>query len=214
MNRSTQSAGIPDNKASLINALLKDKNGMEATILSLEQEEDEVFALLLLEDGQTVRAGLSAMEIEGDGKRLYSPRSFEEFNSVHPDDQLVIPVVLEELRIDRSVVETGKGVRIVKQVHEHEEKVIVPLLQENMSVEHVEIGRIVSADDLPVARQEGDTYIVPVLEEVLVLEKKICLKKEVRITRKKQEISAVEKIRLRREEVSVERFNEEDVQNK
>lgn len=211
MSRSIPTATMQDNKAGLINSLLKDKNGKEAKIISLEQEKEDASVLLLLEDGQAVRASLSSLDIREAGGAMQSPHAFDEFDFVRQMETLVVPVVQEELSIAKRVVDTGKGMRIVKKVHEHDEKIILPLVQESLSVEHVDIGRLVSADDLPIARQEGDTYIVPVLEEVLVVEKKIYLKKEVRITRTKKEVPKAEKIRVRREEVLVEPFNEQDV---
>lgn len=212
MIRSTPSREIAGKAARLANASIKDKNGREARIVSLDQEDDEAIALLRLDDGQTVRARLSSLEMADDEGSLYSPHAFEELVHAQQEERLVIPVIQEEMNVGKRVVDTGKGVRVVKRVHEREEKVILPLIQENLKVEHVDIGMIVSPDNLPVARQEGDTYIVPVLEEVLVLEKKIILKKEVRITRTKKEVSKVEKIRLRKEELSVEHFNENDGQ--
>ncbi|MDX5345618.1 MAG: YsnF/AvaK domain-containing protein, partial [Hymenobacteraceae bacterium] len=55
----------------------------------------------------------------------------------------------------------------------------------------------------PATRYEGDTMIVPVLKEVLVVEKKLLLVEEVHI--KKQQLQTEEKqqVTLRKEDVSV-----------
>ncbi len=117
------------------------------------------------------------------------------------DDTVVIPLVAEELRVSKSAVVTG-GVRLTKRVSEREETVNEPLLQESVSVERVALGTVVS--EAPQARQEGDTLIVPVLEEVLVVEKRLLLKEEVRITRTSTRVHQPQTVTLRTEEAVFE----------
>ena len=100
------------------------------------------------------------------------------------DDTRVIPVLEETLDIQKRRVETGV-VRITKLVHEREEVVNVPRMHEDVTVERVTLNRLV---DAPVAvRQEGDTLIIPVLEEVVVMEKRLRVKEEIRITTRRIE---------------------------
>lgn len=119
------------------------------------------------------------------------------------DDSLVdvIQVVEEVARITKREVETGR-VRLHKTVREVEEPVEVVLRQEELEVERVPVGRVVP--EAPAPRQEGDTTVIPVLEEVLVVEKRLLLKEELRIRRKATERTAREVVRLRKEEVTVE----------
>jgi stress response protein YsnF len=79
----------------------------------------------------------------------------------------------------------------------------VPLRTDRTEVTRVPVGRWVESP-VPV-RQEGDTTIVPVLEEVLVVEKRLMLKEEVRITRYREQRLEQQRITLRSEEVTVER---------
>lgn len=61
-----------------------------------------------------------------------------------------------------------------------------PLFTENVHVENVPVNRIV---DGPVSvRQEGDVTIIPVVEEVITIQKRLLLREEVRITRRRSEI--------------------------
>ena len=53
--------------------------------------------------------------------------------------------------------------------------------------------------------RRGDTTIYPVLREVLVVEKRLKLVEEVRVTRKQTTNHVQERVRLRREEITVER---------
>ncbi|MCX6622492.1 MAG: DUF2382 domain-containing protein [Acidobacteria bacterium] len=62
-----------------------------------------------------------------------------------------------------------------------------PLFIEDVQVERVPVNRII---DTPAeTRQEGDVTIVPVMEEVVMIERRLLLKEEVRITRHRAEIT-------------------------
>jgi stress response protein YsnF len=60
----------------------------------------------------------------------------------------------------------------------------------------------------PTQHYEGDTLVIPVLEEVLVLEKRVRLKEEVRVTRKTHREKSTQRVKLNSEEVSIEEFDE------
>jgi uncharacterized protein (TIGR02271 family) len=119
-----------------------------------------------------------------------------------PEPAAVPPVVGEELRVG----ETGR-VRVSKRVREREELVDEPLVREEYEVERVPVGVYV---DEPVGpRQEGETLVVPVLEEVLVVEKRLRVREELRITRRQVEGREQRRVTLRGEEISVERAGAE-----
>jgi uncharacterized protein (TIGR02271 family) len=121
--------------------------------------------------------------------------------STHAEETRVFPVVEETLDVQIRTRETG-GVRITKVVREREELVDEPLLREEVSVERVAVNRMV---DGPIAvRYEGDTLIVPLVEEVLVVEKRLMLKEELRITRRQVEEHTPQRVTLRSEEVTIE----------
>jgi uncharacterized protein (TIGR02271 family) len=52
---------------------------------------------------------------------------------------------------------------------------------------------------------DGDTLVIPVMEEVLIIEKKLFLKEEVRVTKYVGETEHQETVTLRKEAVTVER---------
>ncbi len=69
-----------------------------------------------------------------------------------------------------------------------------PLFVENAQVERVPVNRIV---DGPVAtRREGDVTIIPVVEEVVLVEKKLLLKEEIRVTRQRSELTQPRRVML------------------
>ena len=114
---------------------------------------------------------------------------------------------MEELEVGKRTVETGR-VQISKRVHEREEVVDVPLLREEVEIQRVAVNRVVEG---PVAiRQEGDTTIVPVVEEVLVVEKRLMLKEELRITKRRVEEHRPQRVTLRSEDATVERHAPQD----
>ena len=117
-------------------------------------------------------------------------------------DEEVVPVVEEAavVRKERVVTET---VRLHKRVHEEEEVLDVPVRTEAVEVERVPVGRWLDAP--AEVRREGDTTVYPVVEEVLVVEKRLRLVEEVRVTRRQGTRRVQERVGLRREEVVVER---------
>jgi uncharacterized protein (TIGR02271 family) len=121
-------------------------------------------------------------------------------------ESVVIPVIDEQVRIGKQVIETGK-VLVSKKVHAEEMSVDIPLVHEEHDIERVTINRYV--EERPEVRYEGDTMIVPVLreEEVIVVEKRMMLVEEVRITKRQVETSVNQHITLRKEEVTVERVD-------
>jgi len=117
---------------------------------------------------------------------------------------MVIPVIHEEIEVSKRKVETGAGVRINKSAHEEERTVDLPLVEERVEVERVPIDKAV---DGPVAvRHVGDTIIVPVVEEVLVVQKQLRLVEELHIRKTRTEKHAPQTVVLRKEEATVERL--------
>ena len=119
-----------------------------------------------------------------------------------PLEEEAIPVVEETMHLRKRTVETGR-VQVRKRVYEREEVVDEPVYQEVVDVQRVPVNRFV---DTPVeTRTEGDTTIIPLLEEVLVVEKRLLLREEVHVTRRRVEQRDPQRVTLRSEEVEVER---------
>jgi uncharacterized protein (TIGR02271 family) len=137
------------------------------------------------------------------------PVTNERFSDNRDDQSEVIPVIEERARVDKKVIETG-SVYIYKDVHEEEISVDIPFTHEEVDIERVPVNQY--ADDMPPpVRYEGDKTIIPVLKEVLVVEKKIMVVEELHITKRKIETHNTQQINLRREELKVDR---EDFRNR
>ena len=128
-------------------------------------------------------------------------------NRTREDGRIVMPVVAETLDVQKRKVDTG-GVRIKKVVHEREEVVDEPLMREEVQVKRVPINRVVDAP-VPV-RHVGNTMIISLLEEVLVVEKRLMLKEELHITKGEIETYKPQRVTLRSEEAVVERVGEDE----
>lgn len=115
---------------------------------------------------------------------------------------LVLPLVEEEARIEKRLVSTGK-VRIRTLVETVEENVQGDLETEEVEVTRVPVDRVVT--EAPQVRTEGEVTIVPVLEEVLFVEKRLVLKEELHIRRHVTTETVDVPVTLRRERASVER---------
>ena len=112
----------------------------------------------------------------------------------------VIPIIEEALLVEKRVIESG-GVTVLKRVHEHEEVIDEPLRQEQVVVERHPVNQRV--ETAPSIRREGTTLIIPLMEEVLVVEKQLFLKEEVHIILQQTEVRNSQKVNLRREDVTV-----------
>jgi uncharacterized protein (TIGR02271 family) len=186
------------------------KDGVRGTIVDdVSAGTDTTHALVQFERGQRVLVPIDALTLQADGSYYYLALRQDELvdghsvGTEHLNDPLVLPVIAEQVSVQKHTRVTGR-VRISKAVHEREEVVDEPLLRRTVHVERVPINRVVEAE-IPV-RYEGDTMIIPVLEEVLVVEKRLMLKEELRITQRQDELRQPQRIVLRSEDITVERM--------
>lgn len=163
----------------------------------------EVEIPITLEDGRTMLVSTDLLAQGQDGN-YYLPMSRNQF-APDPEgrQQRVIPVIVEEAQVNKKRTDTAR-VLIHKKVREHEQVVDETSFRDRVDVEHVKINRPVDAP--PKVRFEGETMIIPVLEEVLVVQKRLVLREEVRVTRRRETTRSPQRINLRAEEVEVERL--------
>lgn len=106
-----------------------------------------------------------------------------------PDDETrgenaaSIPLAEERVTIGARRVVTGRH-RVTTRTETLTEDVDARLVSNDFTVDRVPVGRdLEPGDAVPVPRDEGDLTIVPVLEEVLVVEKRLRLVEEIHIRR-------------------------------
>ncbi len=120
-------------------------------------------------------------------------------------DVLTVPLYAEALVIARH--KTHRTVRVATVTHEHEEFVDEALTHERIEIECVPIGRTVDA--VPPIREEGDITIFPVVEEVVVVERRLVLKEEIRIRRLRSTERHQEVVTLRTQDAVITRTEAE-----
>lgn len=214
----------PDIAAIPPGASVIDADGEQAQIVAIDHE-GQTGALMRTAQGRVVRVPVDLLTASADGsyRLAFSLALLSDEVSAGKggvasnimDDtgsasgsRTVIPVIEETLRVNKRVVETGSGVRVHKTVATREEVVDTALSHDELEVTRVPIDRTLAAGEVPEAGYEGDTLVVPVLEEILVVEKRWRLKEEVRITRHRRETHAPQTVVLRSEKVEIERFND------
>jgi uncharacterized protein (TIGR02271 family) len=185
------------------------KGGWSGIIHSWSGPEGTQEITIRLDSGETLVVPDSLVTGRPDGS-CYVSLSLDEIrgvaNSSGESAAVVIPVIHEEAEVGIRTVETGAGVRVQKRSREEEQVVDVPLIHEQVAVERVPIDRDV---DAPVAvRHVGDTIIVPVMQEVLVVRKQLRLVEELHIRKTRTERRDPRTIVLRKEDATVERLED------
>lgn len=125
----------------------------------------------------------------------------EDFSSF-PDPAAKLDLLAEELVVGKETIETGR-LRVSKHTRTREAVVDEGLLRERADVETIPIGRQIS--EMPPIRQEGDTTIIPIVEEVIHTERRLFLKEEVRITRRRVTERFQDHVTLRYQEAVISR---------
>ena len=118
-----------------------------------------------------------------------------------------IPLAEERVSVTKRQVETGR-LRIQVSVEERQDSVPVELSHDEVEVERVPVNKAVS--QLPSVRLEGSTTIIPVVEEVVVMEKRLILVEELHVRRKSVAETWEIPVVLRSEQVRIERSGDLD----
>ena len=127
---------------------------------------------------------------------------------VAPVEEAVLELAAEEVAVSRRTVQ-GQTVRIATTTRLREQQVAEELARETVEVERVAVGRIVDAT--PATRDEGDVTIIPVMEEVLVVERRLVLKEEIRIRRIRTTEVHRETVQLRQQSATITRIEPSEV---
>jgi uncharacterized protein (TIGR02271 family) len=193
---------------------VQDKDGVWGTVVSGSPHlfSNAAQVVVQIENGQQFLVPTDMLVPQPDGsyslpRRLAELEPYGGEHRGHQDEPLVIPVLKEELDVQKRPVETGK-VRLTKVVHERETIVDEPLWRDHVTITRVPMQRVVEGP-IPV-REENGTTIISVVEEVLVVEKRWMLREEIHIRTQRLETHQPQHITLRSEEVQVERVPQAD----
>ena len=134
------------------------------------------------------------------GPTLATQAATDTTNTAVTDE--VLEVVEERVLIEKRLVETDRA-RIHISVEEHDEPVEALLMRQDLVIDRKPVGTRIDA--VPPVRRDGDTVVIPVVEEVLVVEKRLMLKEELHIRIDVTKQKETQTVRLRREHVDIER---------
>ena len=122
-------------------------------------------------------------------------------------ETVTIPVVEETARIEKQAVETGR-VRVRTETEVLDQVLRESLRSDTVGVTRVTINRtLAEGEAAPVARDEDGVTIIPVLEEILVVEKRLVLREEVHIRRTSADENVEVPVTLRRQRAVAERVS-------
>ncbi|MBV8730683.1 MAG: YsnF/AvaK domain-containing protein [Acidobacteriia bacterium] len=116
----------------------------------------------------------------------------------------VVPVIEEEIIVSRRPVKTG-SVRVEKHVIREAKKINLQRTREVVEVHRVPRNRVVRS--IPPVRKIGSTLIVPVVEEEIVLTKRLVLKEELHVVKRTVKEETEQTVPIDKEVVRITRLD-------
>lgn len=123
------------------------------------------------------------------------------------DETAKLQLVEETISLEKENVVTGR-VRVSTATTLVDEVARATLSGEQVDVTRHRIDREITS--VPVVRTEGDTTIIPVVEEIVVVEKRLVLVEEIRICRTATSEDVEVPVTLRKQQAVIEQLNPED----
>jgi uncharacterized protein (TIGR02271 family) len=115
--------------------------------------------------------------------------------------EIKIPIIEKQLIVSKQLIEKA-SVRITKEVTHSEEVVQTGGFEETLTVVSIPMNIYVENAPPPV-RYEGDTLIIPVLREEIVVVKRLLLVEELHVTKNSIQTTAEQAVSLRKESITV-----------
>ena len=180
-----------------------DRDGAFGRLQGVDMEDGKhPIAVVQLLGGGRVRIPFELLEQHHDGGYTL-PARWSDF-MVATETTASIPVIAERVKVEVRPA-PAQRVRVRRRVVSETRLVEVPVWHERVQIEHV--PRDVLVDRHPEARREGDTLIVPCVEEVVIVEKRLRIREELRIRVVRERRVHRENVVVRRHEVETERSN-------
>ncbi len=126
----------------------------------------------------------------------------EDDRALSRQEDIVVPLATEEVVVSRRQLDRST-VRVATVTSSQKQRVEEILTHEHVEVARVPIGRFVDA--VPPVREEADRTVLPVVEERVVIERRLFLKEEVHVVRVRTAELHVETVELRQQEAVISR---------
>jgi hypothetical protein len=177
-----------------------DGAGVHGTLRRIEAESSgHPLAVVDIGRGVRVRVPFDLLQHDPSGGYTLAAR-WSDF-AVTTEDGTSIPVIAQEVTVDiRPAPE--KTLRARRRVVVEQRDVEVPVWKERIHVEHVAIDQFV--DQAPTPRYEGDVLVIPIIEEVPVVQVRLRVREELRVQVVREQHVHRETVTLRRHEVDIE----------
>ena len=122
-----------------------------------------------------------------------------------PPGEVVIPLAEETLTVSKREVETGR-VQVALTTETQTVVARKTLRGRRVEVERVPVGRtLAEGEAAPVPHEEGNTLVIPVVEETAVVVKRLVVREEVRLRFVPSERPFEQAVDVRRQHATVER---------
>ena len=186
---------------SSVQTVVIDQDGERGVIAAFDPQEPTV---QVEHEGQTFVVPTDLLTALGQSyfSLPTSFRTLARHETVEEQPALVVPIVAESLALSKRTLDRG-AVRVHMTVGEREVVVDEPTAEDRVTVERVAINQPIDKPVRP--RVEGDTTIIPVMKEVLLVRKQLMLIEEVRLTKTCIEVRQPQTVVLRTEEARIER---------
>jgi stress response protein YsnF len=119
---------------------------------------------------------------------------------------IAIPLAEERARVTTRSVSRGR-VRIAAKTETIKEPIEAELREDAVSVRRVPVGREIK--EPPSVRSEGDVTIIPVVKEVLHIERRLVLVEEIHVATTKRQRVVKGSVPLRRQRVEINHLRKE-----
>lgn len=119
------------------------------------------------------------------------------------DESIVVPLVDEHLEIHKHWVQSGEVV-VRKSVQTSQQTIPVELQYEEVQVDRVPVNRPLAEDEQAQPWWDGEVMVVPVIEEEIVVSKRLVVREEVRISKRKSSRQETVSDSIRSQQVSVD----------
>jgi len=118
-------------------------------------------------------------------------------------DKTVVQLRAEELVPTKEWVESG-ALLVRKGVEVYPQTIPVEVLHEEVSVERVPMNRVLAEGEVAAPWQDGDVMVIPVVQEELVVVKRLVVREEIRVSKVRVPTTQNISENVRRETISLE----------
>src|SRR5215472_7462043 len=143
------------------------------------------------------------LPVDGPGATLFSNEeaAMSVRTPADPHD-VVVPLYQEQASVTKRRFVTGR-VKVSRVTHQSEKLLIETLAQQRVKIDRIPIGKLINA--VPKIREKGDAIIIPIVEEIPVVEHRLVLMEEVWVRRIRSKENHRQRVMLRCQEAVITR---------